>query len=173
MIKKNIFITLLTILSLIMTTTVYAQNSEWVNQANSLETCLRNTISTKDISQVRGSARGRVISSVGLQISDEGQGVLGVYAETLCHTAVKEIFMTIYLDVWDDSIQDWITLDMYEYNWKASDNPDKNLTDVSVSFSLEGLSRGKTYSLRGSHAARNFNNVSEVMSSETSGIVLD
>lgn len=172
--KKNILARFLVLLFLsAMTITTYASSSERVNQADNLETHLRHIISTKDISQVRGSARGRVLSSAGLQISDEGQGILGVYAETLCHTSVKQIYMTIYLDVWDEERQDWVTLDLYDYEWKASDNPDKSLTDVSVSFELEGLPRGRTYSLRGTHIARNFDNVTEVMSSETSGIVLD
>lgn len=172
--KKNILITLLVLMFLLDASIVsYASGREWVNQADSLETHFRHIISTEDISQVFGSARGRVLSSAGLQISDEGQGVLGVYAETLCHTSVKQIYMTIYLDVWDEERQDWVTLDLYDYEWKASDNPDRNLTDVSVSFELEGLPRGRTYSLRGTHIAKNFDNITEVMSSETSGIVLD
>lgn len=171
--RKRVLVTLLTLVVLLtMTMTTYAKSS-WISQADNLDTTLNQVISTNDISQVRGSAKGRVISSAGLQITDEGGGVLGVYAETLCHTAVKEIYMVIHLDVWDDGIQDWINLDMYEYRWNASENPDRDLTDVSVSFLLEGLARGKTYSLRGAHVAKNLNNVMEVMSSETSGIVLD
>lgn len=172
--KKNILITLLLLLLVSNFTIVsYAENSNWVNQVESLDTCLRTIISNEDISQVRGTARGRVLSSVGLQISDEGQGVLGVYAETLCHIPVKEIYMSIYLDVWDERIQDWVTVDYYDYEWKASDNPGRELTDVSVSFLLEGLTRGKTYSLRGAHSAKNFVGVAEAMSSATNGIVLD
>lgn len=172
--RKNFLIICMALLFLMaMTMVAYAKNSEWIVHTDILETRLRNTISTNNVSQVRGSARGRVLSSAGLQISDEGRGVLGVYAETLCHTAVKEIYMTIYLDVWDEEIQDWITLDAYEYEWKASDSPNRDLTDVSVSFLLEGLPRGRTYSLRGAHAARNFDGIAETMSSATSGIVLD
>lgn len=149
-----------------------ANNSDWMAQAKVVEKQMQYVVSNDSLSKVRGVARGRVLSSSELELSDEGNGVIGVYANTLCHTAVKEIYMTIYLDVWDESIQDWVMVDHYEYNWKASDNPDKDLSAVSVSFSLEGLQRGRTYSLRGVHIAKNFDNVTEVMSSETSGIVL-
>lgn len=173
MIKKNI-VKLCLILSLCfsMPLTVNAKNSDWLSQANTVDTQLKSVVSNDSISKVRGTARGRVLSSVELELADEGNGVIGVYANTLCHTAVKQIYMTIYLDVWDENIQDWVLVDRYEYEWKASDNPDKDLAAVSVSFSLEGLPRGRTYSLRGTHAAKNFENVSEVMTSETSGIVL-
>lgn len=173
MIKKNVTRFLITAtLALSMPLTVNAKTTDWLTQANAVDAQLQYVEARNDISKVRGVARGRVLSSVELELADEGNGVIGVYAATLCHTAVKEIYMVIYLDVWDESLQDWVMLDDYEYRWKASDNPDKNLTDVSVSFSLEGLPRGRTYSLRGAHAAKNFDNVMEVMASETDGIVL-
>lgn len=164
---------LISILVLSMPMSVNAKTSEWLPQADVVNTQLSSVASNENASKVRGVARGRVLSSVELELADEGNGVIGVYASTLCHTAVKEIYMTMYLDVWDENLQDWVMVDNYEYRWKASDNPDKDLTAVSVSFSLEGLPRGRTYSLRGAHAAKNFNNVMEVMASETDGITLN
>lgn len=174
MTKKNIMKILITVTLLFsMPLTVNAKSVEWLGQANVVDSQLQDIESSDSLSKVRGVARGRVLSSVELELSDEGNGVMGVYAATLCHTAVKEIYMTMYLDVWDENLQDWVMVDNYEYRWKASDNPDRDLTDVSVSFSLEGLVRGRTYSLRGAHAAKNFDNVMEVMASETSGITLN
>lgn len=174
MMKKSIMKILITVTLLFsMPFTANAKVGEWLTQANVVDSQLQDIESNDSLSKVRGVARGRVLSSVELELSDEGSGVIGVYASTLCHSAVKEIYMTIYLDVWDENIQDWIMVDNYEYRWKASDNPDRDLKAVSVSFSLEGLVRGRTYSLRGAHAAKNFENVMEVMASETSGIVLN
>lgn len=154
-----------------VTMTAYA-NSEY-RGAEMLDTSIRKIISTKDISRVVGSARGRVLSSAGLGLSNDKDGLLGVYAETLCHVPVKEIQMTIYLEVWDEANQDWEYVNEYSYSWHSSDVPDKDLTDVSVSFDIEGLARGKTYSLRGYHTAKNFDNVSEIMVTETGGILLE
>lgn len=174
MLKNTIMKLLLSVVLIIsIPLTVSAKDSDWMTQANVVDAQTHYAVSNDSMSTVRSAARGRVISSAELQLSDEGGGVIGVYASTLCHSAVKEIYMTIYLDVWDDSLQDWVMVDNYEYRWKAADNPDTDLTSVSVSFLLEGLPRGRTYSLRGAHAAKNFSNVAEVMASETSGITLN
>lgn len=137
-----------------------------------LNTKLHCISSGNGMSRVSGTARGRILSSVGLQLSDEGDGVIGVYAETLCHRGVKEICMAIYLDIWDDEIQDWITINDWEYTWKSSEYPDRELTDVSVSFLIDDLPRGRTYSLRANHLAVGLDSSSEIMFSETDGIVL-
>lgn len=174
MTKKNLFRLMLSmVLVFSMPLVVNAETSDWRTQADTVSAQFKPVVSTGNVSKVRGTARGRVISSVELELADDGYGVIGVYASTLCHTAVKEMYMVIYLDVWDESIQDWRMVDYYEYEWNASDNPDRDLSAVSVSFSLEGLSRGRTYSLRGVHVAKNFENVMEAMSSETNGITLN
>lgn len=174
MMKKRLFgFLLISVLLLSLSSTAYAKSSDWSVHSNVVNAQMQSVVANDNTSKIRGTARGRVISSVELQLSDEGGGVIGVYASTLCHTAVKEIYMTMYLDVWDEDIQDWVMVDNYEYRWRASDNPDKDLSAVSVSFLLEDLPRGRMYSLRGAHAAKNFDNVMEVMASETSGIILD
>lgn len=154
-----------------MTTLVYAQNDG--GNVEVLNASIKNVISTKDISRVVGSARGRVLSSAGLGISNDKDGLIGVYAETLCHESVKQIQMTIFLEVWDESIQDWEYVNDYSYSWQASDTPNRDLTDVSVSFDIAGLAKGKTYSLRGYHTAKNFDNISETMITQTGGIILE
>ena len=57
-------------------------------------------------------ARGRYIASSGVSITNEGYGVLGVYADTLAHVAVKKIKMTIYLDQWDEDSEDWVQINI-------------------------------------------------------------
>lgn len=145
----------------------YHENSKLLDIASLKETY------NKKISKVIASPRGRLISSSGLQISDEGSGILGVYAETLCHTGMQEIFMTIYLDIWNAKYQDWEMVDYYEYKWLASEHPDEELAAVSVSFDLTGLSRNREYRLRGYHGAVGFDNGIEMMSTETHGISLN
>lgn len=169
--KKVMSFIMVLFLIVLMPVTVNAKITEPSN-AKVLDTKLHYTVSEKGMSRVTGTARGRILSSVGLQLTDEGNGEIGVYAETLCHKGVKEIYMVIYLDVWDEGIQDWVTINDYEYNWKASEYPDRDLTDVSVSFLVEGLPRGRTYSLRANHLATAFDSSSEVMFSETDGIIL-
>lgn len=149
----------------------YAQNGFERNNVEILKAISKHESSSEKTSRVIAMPRGRLISSAGLQISDEGNGILGVYAETLCHSNMDKIYITIYLDMWDENRQDWLVLNDYEYSWSAADNP--NLTDVSVSFDLEGLTRGKTYRLRGMHLVRNSDSLSEILTTGTAGIILD
>lgn len=173
--KKNkiakLFVSIILIFSFIIP--AYAQYDVSNMNPQVLDTQMIKVITDDHISSVRGVARGRLLSLAELQISNDGDGVLGVYAETLCHIPVDKIYMTIYLDVWDESTQDWITINSFPYEWSASDYPNKDLTDVSVSFDVTGLNRGRKYSLRGSHAARGFDMAMEVMQTETDGIVLE
>lgn len=98
--------------------------------------------------------RGMLIAEGLVQLSDEYRGVLGVLAQTFCHTYVDRIDMRIYLDIMDPTEYDeydWYTLDIYEYSWTKEDAPDEELYFVSVSFDLHGLERGRYYRLRGAH----------------------
>lgn len=158
-------------LVLSITIPTYANSTD--KEVELLHTTIKNIITSKEVSRVIGSARGRVLSSAGLGISNDKDGVLGVYAETLCHVPVNQIQMTIYLEVWDEKNQDWEYVNEYFYSWKSSDKPDIDLTDVSVSFDIAGLVKGKTYSLRAYHMAENFDNVSEMMLTQTGGILLE
>ena len=171
--KKNFLKFLLSMFLVIwMVCPIHAQSdNRYVNSNN--DTYLRTIISNNKISRVMGIARGRLLSSSGLEISNDKDGIIGVYAETLCHVAVSEIDMAIYLDVWDEQQQDWVMINEFEYNWLAENSPNGELTDVSVSFDVVGLRKGKTYSLRAYHAARAFDGSIETMATETSGIVLE
>lgn len=172
--KTRIFKTVISLLLVLcISVPAYANGNYDTSKSKVLNSYLQENVYNNVISKVTKAARGRLLSSCSLQISNDNDGIIGIYADTLCHSAMKQIYMTIYLDVWDDSIQDWRTVDSYEYSWKASDNPGRELTSVSVSFDVVGLRKGRTYSLRGNHSAVGFDSSSEVMMTETNGIVLD
>lgn len=172
--KTRIFKTVISLLLVLcISVPAYANGNYDTSKSKVLNSYLQENVYNNVISKVTKAARGRLLSSCSLQISNDNDGIIGIYADTLCHSAMKQIYMTIYLDVWDDSIQDWRTVDSYEYSWKASDNPGRELTNVSVSFDVVGLRKGRTYSLRGNHSAVGFDSSSEVMMTETNGIVLD
>lgn len=170
--KRALKTVLIIILTLSVSIPTYAGSDECIRQTREIASD-KSIVENDNISKIIAIPKGRLLSSAGLQISDEGNGLLGVYAETLCHERAKQIFMTIYLDVWIESMQDWRTLDYYDYSWDVSNEPDSNLTMAIVSFDIEGLTKGYTYRLRGYHSARSFGLLSESMSTSTSGIVLD
>ena len=116
-------------------------------------------------------ARGRYIASSGVSITTEGYGVLGVYADTLAHVAVKKIKMTIYLDQWDEDSEDWVQIDSksltYEYEEGGED-----LNEASQSFLIENLETNKYYRLRGLHAVWSFDGYLETHATMTDGVLL-
>lgn len=119
--------------------------------------------------------RGMLIAEGLIQLSDESHGVLGILAETLCHTYVDRIDMKVYLDIMEPSEYDeydWYTLDYYTYSWTKKDAKDEELYAVSISFDLHGLERGRYYRLRGSHFAYYGDSI-EMRNSQTSWIPLD
>lgn len=168
--KIKRLITILMIM-LVTATPIYAQGINPDDEAVVLNSDLKSVVLNDSTSRVVATPRGSVISSSGVQISDEGGGILGVYAETLCHNKVKQIYISIYLDIWDEEREDWIVVDHYDYDWQDKDHP--NLTYATVSFDLEGLTRGRTYRLRGLHAAKSYDSITEAMATRTAGIVLD
>lgn len=130
-----------------------------------------NIVFSSQIPRIIGSARGRLLSSATIQISDEGNGVLGVYADTLCHTNMKDIYTTIYLEILDEDGETWLQLNSYDYEWHAS-SPEEDLSVAGVAFDVAGLERRRVYRLRSMHAVRSHEGVTEMMAPRTGAIIL-
>lgn len=122
----------------------------------------KNAATASELSQDTLSTpvpRGLLISVGYVQVSNENNGILGVYAETLCHTNVDRITMRLYLDILDpgvdkddyDEDEDWHTVTFYDYNWRKEDLPNEVLSAVSVSFDIHRLERGRFYRIRCGH----------------------
>ncbi len=115
--------------------------------------------------------KGRYIASSGVSITNEGYGVLGVYADTLAHVAVKKIKMTIYIDQWDEEREDWSPVDNKSLTYEYEEGGE-TLNEVSESFLVENLETGKYYRLRGLHAVWSFDGYIETQATMTDGILL-
>lgn len=169
--KRKILMLLSTIL-IIRSFPVYGQVNNYSEQEN-VSSVVVNKQSSAIESKITKMPRGRVLSSATLQISDEGNGILGVYADTLCHVSVKQINLVIYLDIWNEARQDWQSVDSYRYAWSSTDSPNGSLSMAVVSFDIEELSRGRKYRLRALHSAKSFDSISETMTTETNAIYLN
>lgn len=101
-----------------------------------------------------GIPRGRLLSSVALQISDEGRGTIGVSSDILCHEPMERITAWIYLEQWDAVDEDWMTMEYEHFEWLASDYPDENLTMAMISYNIPKQERGKDYRLRGVYGVK-------------------
>lgn len=97
--------------------------------------------------EVLNSTRGRLISSVDVQISDEGKGIIGVYANLLCHEAMDELIIWVYLER-QESTGSWIAVSHKQFDWVAEDYPNEDLNMAVVSYNIPNQKRGEKYRLR-------------------------
>lgn len=143
-IKKQI-ICILTILMLLqLHIPVYAKEwSDFKQIPNAREFNSQEQVS------VTGVPRGRLISSVEIQLTDKGRGTAGIYADLLCHEPMAKLRIWIYLEKWDEETERWETEDYQQFTWLAEDYPDEDLTMAMVGYDVSGLERGQYYRLRG------------------------
>ena len=157
------------ILSLILAMPVYAQGG---GKPIDVTVPMKTVVSNANTSRMMGTPRGRVLSSGEVELANDNDGIFYVYGDTLCHSAVKDIYMTIYLEIWDEELDDWGTLNMYEYEWHAT-TVEEDLHSAGVSFEIHNLQKGREYRIRGTHSANSFEDYFEIMSTETGAMTLN
>lgn len=142
--KKYIVYIIMGLLMLQLHISSYA--GEW-SQARDISTV--SEFNGERQSRVTGMPRGRLISSIELQLTDKGRGTAGVYADLLCHEPMKQLRMWIFLEKWDEVQENWAIIDDQEFIWLAEEYPDQDLTMAMVGYEVSGLQRGQYYRLRG------------------------
>lgn len=113
--------------------------------------------------------RGSILSMGMVSISNDGNGRIGVYINTSCHTVVDKITMRVYLDSWNEANQLWEQEGYYDFEYLKKDYSD--LSSASASFQIAGMPTGKYYRLRGLHAVTD-GEIFEVLSSRTDGVLI-
>lgn len=135
---------------------VQAYANEWSN-AEEIPNVI--TVNSERQTSVKGIPRGRLISSVEIQLTDKGRGTAGIYADLLCHEPMEYLKMWLYLDKWDESIGEWAVEDSQQFTWLAKDYPDQNLTMAVVGYDISGLERGKDYRIRGLFGVKDLDSI--------------
>lgn len=128
---------------------------------------------TENVSRIVGTPRGMLISSVELQLTDLGRGTLRLYGDVLCHEAMEEIKLNLYLDKWvgEDS---WSQIESFNFSWLAEDYPDEELSMAVVTVEVPDLERGIDYRLRGIAGAWDLDSdLYEVFRADTASIYVE
>lgn len=175
--KKAIRLCLIVIISCFMFSTVAFANedAEWEEALRTAFIGMDSVLLPDNVNQssdhTNGFARGRYISSSGLGISNEGYGVIGIYADTTAHVDVKKIQINIYLDRWDASEDEWVQVKQYKYvsEYKAGG---EKISDLIVYFEEEDQTAGYKYRLRGLHGVWSLNGELETQSTITNGVLI-
>lgn len=109
----------------------------------------------ESVDYIRIPRRGVFFAAADLKIANY-DGDIGVAGHAYMSEPVDEIYMTIYLDRYvidEDGDDDWVYVDMFEFEFYAEDYPNGELTSESVEFTLTGYPTGEYYRLRGVYAA--------------------
>lgn len=150
--KKYLSLLMLLLLILSMNITpVYAAvvALEEYSSVNAKSNILSSNI-MEDIDIVQKTPRGVFFSAADLKIINE-DGEIGVVGNAYMSTEIDELYMTIYLDRWEND-DHWDQIDYFEFEFYAEDYPD-GLTNELVAFTLTGYPKGHYYRLRGAYAA--------------------
>lgn len=101
---------------------------------------------------VTATQRGDFFAASDLNIYDLGNGDVGASAHAYMSGPVDEVYVTIYLDRWDDVAERWRQVTYYDAEFYAADYPD-GLTQAFVNITFKNQTRGYYYRLRGVFAA--------------------
>lgn len=99
--------------------------------------------------QMTMEPRSEKVSSVELELTDEGGNVAGIYSEILCYREMEEIYMTVCLQ--QSSDQSWITVNTKDFAWDKELLTGEDLTMAMVSYKVGALEPGQ-YRLRALYA---------------------
>ena len=100
-----------------------------------------------DMATEQSVKRGEFFARADLVITDEGNGNIGAFAVAYMDHAVDEVYITIYLDRWNEDEERWEMVTYYDAEFYAEDYPE-GLTDPTVDITFLNQEREHYYRLR-------------------------
>lgn len=141
--RKSIVIYMALIMLLMPTITVYAEDN------NASAGMMVREYTGEDFARVVASPRGQLISSVQLELVEEGFRTVSIYSEVLCHVEMRKIKMSVTLQ--KSTSNGWTDVNRKEFTWTKESHPNDYLSMATISYNIGALSAG-TYRLRGSYS---------------------
>ena len=141
--RKYVAIYLSVIMLVLSTITVYAQNND------SSAGMMVKEYNGEDFARVVASPRGELISSVQLELVDDGLRTVRIYSEVLCHVEMRKIKMSVTLQ--KSTSSGWTDINSKQFTWEKDDYPNDYLSMATASYKVGALSAG-TYRLKGSYS---------------------
>ncbi len=107
------------------------------------------------------------------EVTNEGEGVLSIYADFASYNSVKWASLTITLQKRKNaSSGGWTDVKTYVYEFDAADEPDGELTHGAAEFEVYGLQTDYYYRVVCVHKVKTPNNTYESKTSLTNGVLL-
>ena len=96
--------------------------------------------------------RGRFFASADVAIRDEGNGDIGVPAHANLREPVKEMYISLYLDRYNQEKDAWQQVDYVDFEYTPEDYPD-GVDDQSIEITFTNQKRGYYYRVRAAFSA--------------------
>ncbi len=130
---------------------------------------LLNPLVRRSTSESQDS-RSTALAAAMCEISNEGSGIIGVYAETTMHTPVDWACLTVYLERWNETEQDWeFCTDFYQEFLPEGSTP---LILVKLQEYVDDEPTGYYYRVRAIHELEYNDGWYEAKVTKTSGIMI-
>lgn len=162
--KRSLRIVLVVIMMMAMTMNVWAQ-MDFYDETNVEEaTIVSMEVLDDKVNVIGATPRGQYLSSVELNLTNEGFGVAGISAVVLCHEPMQKIRLRLTLEKYNGS--SWKTINEKEFLW-TEDTVTEELSMAVVSYKVGALLNGD-YRLRANVSVRALTLQSEAMTTRTS-----
>lgn len=116
--------------------------------------------------------RSLYLASAISEITNEGEGVLGIYADFASYNDVQWAQITINLERRKGTSGSWSKVKTYVYEFTPDDDPDGRLHSESVAFNVYGLETNYYYRLRCTHKVQTPSGSYESKNTQTDGVLL-
>lgn len=116
--------------------------------------------------------RSRYLASAISEITNEGQGVLRIYADFASYSDVNWAKITINLQRRKGTSGSWSSVDTYAYEFTPEDTSDGRLHSEMVEFRVYGLETDYYYRLKCEHKVQTPSGSYETKETLTNGVLL-
>lgn len=159
------------VLAMLMVSTCYAMpNTTWEELSDpNRESVLLTDGETTDTATTQDTARGQVLASGILQITNNADGTLYVSVDTYSYKVVDKIYQTVFLDKWNESEERWVQVGYWDFERSLEEEED--LSYYHVGFTVTGCELNCYYRARALHFVQ-WGDDMEGKSTQTNGVLL-
>ena len=170
--KKIIFLSVA--LTSWLTTPVFARDVERYNEMKNtyVESSLLPSTEVVAYDLEQGTMRSQALATAMSEITNKGNGVIGVFAETTMHTPVDWAYLTVYLERWYEDLNAWQIELTYEREFCSEDEEGGILTSATFFTDISNQPTGYYYRVRTIHELEFDDGWYEAKVTKTDGILI-
>lgn len=160
--RKIVKILSVVIAMTILSSGIALANDKIVKTSSSSDGNLNSTVEPRSLYLASGIS----------EITNKGEGVLGIYADFTSYKSVDWACLTIKLERRKGTSGSWSSVETYTKEFFVSDRPDGMLIAGETAFDVYGLATDYYYRLRCEHKVKTPSGSYETKNTQTNGVLL-